>query len=103
MFITKKYDQTNRDMYKSDNQTIGNANFFKGKIARLPEYYYDVLEADARREYTEEDRLLAIQKAREEKAILLQKLKEEYEERELVVIDENTTIICNVVKCDLKK
>jgi len=103
MFITKKFDQTNRDMYKSDNQTIGNANFFKGKIARLPEYYYDVLEANARVEYSEEDRLLAIQKAREEKAILQQKLKEEYEERELVVIDENTPIICNVVKCDLKK
>ena len=98
-----KFNHDNLELYKPDNQTIGNSNFFKGKIARLPEYYYDVLEANARIEYSEEDRLLAIAKAREEKAILQQKLKEEYEERELVVINENTPILCNVVKCELTK
>jgi len=103
MFLTKKYDQTNRDMYKSDNHTVGNANFFKGKIARLPEYYYDVLEAGSRREYTEDDKALVIQRAVDEKAYLQKKLIDEYAERELVVIDENTPIICKEINCVPKK
>ena len=56
MFITKRIDTNNLDNFKPCNRTIGNASFFKGKIGRLPEYYYDVLEARSRIEYSDEDR-----------------------------------------------
>jgi len=80
MFKTK-FNHDDLELYKPDNATIGNANFFKGKISKLPDYYYDVMEANARREYSEEERLLVIENARKLKAMEQKKLMDEYEER----------------------
>lgn len=94
MFITKKHNQDDLDLYKSSNQTVGNANFFKNKLPRLPDYYYDALESTARREYTEEDQKQAIEYAKKQKQDYDNKLMAEYAERENVVIDENTKLKC---------
>ena len=71
MFLVKKFDQNDLELYKPCNHTIGNATFFKGKICRLPDYYYDVLEASARVEYSDEERqlLVVIDRALQEKKI----------------------------------
>jgi len=97
MFCVKKFDQADMELYKSSNQTVGNANFFKNKIPRLPEHYYDILEASSRREYTEEDQKEVIKRAMQEKKDYENKLMAEYQERENVVIDENTELKCKSV------
>jgi hypothetical protein len=93
MFVTKKFDTNNIDNFKPCNQTIGNASFFKGKISKLPDYYYDVLEARSRIEYSDEDRQIAIDRALQEKKQIQQKLIDELLDRETHVIGENAEII----------
>ena len=93
MFITKRIDTNNLDNFKPCNRTIGNASFFKGKIGRLPEYYYDVLEARSRIEYSDEDRQNAIEVALQQKKDLQNKLIEEMLDRGTHIIGEITEII----------
>ena len=97
MFVVKKFDQENLENYKTTNQTIGNATFYREKFPRLPEYYYDLLESRSRREYTEEDQLQAIEYAKKQKLDYQNKLMAEYQDRENVVIDENSKIKCKPV------
>ena len=94
MFITKRIDTNNLDNFKPCNRTIGNASFFKGKIGRLPDYYYDVLEATARVEYSDEDRQNAIDMALQQKKDLQNKLIEEMFDRGKHIIGENIEIKC---------
>ena len=93
MFLVKKFDQNDLELYKPCNQTIGNATFFKGKISRLPDYYYDVLEASARVEYSDEERQLVIDRALQEKKDFQKKLIEEMLDRQKHIIGENVEII----------
>jgi len=90
MFVVKKFDQDDLELYKPSNLTVGNANFFKSKLPGLPDYYFDALESSARREYTEEDKRQAVEKARKEKKELENKLMAEYLERcNIIISDDN--------------
>ena len=40
MFVTKKFNQDDLEIYKPSNLTVGTANFFRGKLPGLPDYYY---------------------------------------------------------------
>ena len=97
MFITKKHNQDDLELYKPSNQTIGNATFYREKFPRLPDYYYDLLESRSRREYTEEDQLQAIEYAKKQKLDYQNKLMAEYQDREKEIIDENSKIKCKPV------
>ena len=88
MFVTKKFNQDDLEIYKPSNLTVGTANFFRGKLPGLPDYYYDALESSARREYTDEEKLEAIARARKEKKELENKLMLEYLERTKIIISD---------------
>ena len=88
MFVTKKFNQDDLEIYKPTNLTVGTANFFRGKLPGLPDYYYDALESSARREYSEEEKEEAIARARKEKKEIENKLMLEYLERTKIIISD---------------
>jgi hypothetical protein len=82
MDFNRKHDYSDQYAFLPDNNTIGTKEYFKKKYGdKFPEYIYDIMEAEHRIEYSEEDKanvIKAIARLQQEQN---EKLVAEYEAR----------------------
>jgi len=103
MNFKKKFDYNDINNFLFDNVTLCNADYFENKFHnKLPDGYAQILEAESRVEYSEEDVKMIIENVKNTEKAWSEQLMKEYEERALdglmhleinPKIDENIIIV----------
>lgn len=82
MDFNRKFDYGDQYAFLPDNKTIGTKEYFKRKYGeKFPEYIYDLLEANHRQEYSEEDKAQLLEAIFAYQREQNEKLMREFEER----------------------
>lgn len=111
MDFNRKFDYGDKYAFLPDNHTIGTKEYFKRKYGdKFPDHIYDILEANHRQEYTEQDKaqlmdaIFTLQREQNEK------LMREFEDRTAELshdnVDDNikpNQLPDNVFKSDFSK
>jgi hypothetical protein len=89
----KRIDLNDPQNYLPDNQTVGTTQFYQQKIPNLPDYMYPLMEADARYNFSEDEKakfraaIFALKKEQDKK--LLQEFDERTREQSIDELEKN--------------
>ena len=98
MDFNRKHDYSDQYAFLPDNNTIGTKEYFKKKYGdKFPEYIYDIMEAEHRIEYSEEDKANLIQAIARIQQEQNEKLMAEFESRKTQVSPTNPSLHAFIV------